>query len=314
MTRMARKNNNNERFGRRGIVVVGVLLIVSLVIAAVIVSDRTAGRIGTRPSSLRREEYPTTRGSSAAATVLRVVLLSDTHGHHRDVTDLPEEGDLLVFAGDFTYYGSRRDAVDFNDWLATLPYTHKVVVAGNHDGQIHLGKGNPTPPEERVSLAELPSLLTNAHYLQDSGFDFRAGGGGDPTAPLVRVWGSPWQPQYATFETHRPPGRGDGGIGRRWDRVPDDTTVLVAHTPPRGILDGRGGRGCADLAARIAELKAGAAGALRLVAFGHMHDGHGRLVEEPEDGGVTYTNAAIVDERRRVTHKAMTVSIALGGE
>jgi len=79
---------------------------------------------------------------AATGAEITVVLLSDTHGRHRDV-DVPD-GDLLIHAGDFTFFGNRDDAVDFNDWLGGLPHPHKVVVAGNHDGPgtyTGIGKG-----------------------------------------------------------------------------------------------------------------------------------------------------------------------------
>lgn len=47
---------------------------------------------------------------------LRVVCVSDTHGCHEDLTDLPE-GDILLHAGDFTKFGTRRDLVSVKMWL-----------------------------------------------------------------------------------------------------------------------------------------------------------------------------------------------------
>lgn len=236
----------------------------------------------------------------APLVALKVVLLSDTHGHHRELTDLPD-GDLLVFAGDLTYFGQRDQVVDFNGWLGTLPHRHKVVVAGNHDGTWRHQKGN---AKDVVSIADLPSLLTNAHYLQDSGFSFRTGGGGEGGRD-VHVWGSPWQPQYPGFETYRRPGRSGkrdkSTIADRWKLVPDDTTVLVTHTPPRGVMDG-GGRGCADLASRIERL-----GSLRMVAFGHFHE-YGTVMDRD---GLIYVNCAITNGDYRVVHNAHVVSLTV---
>ncbi len=63
---------------------------------------------------------------------VRVVLISDTHGNHRQLGALPE-GDVLIHGGDYTKSGSHDDAVDFNTWLGELPYAHKIVVNGNHE-------------------------------------------------------------------------------------------------------------------------------------------------------------------------------------
>ena len=62
---------------------------------------------------------------------LSVVMISDTHGRHRDVA-VPT-ADILIHAGDFTHFGKRQDAEDFNAWLTELPHQHKIVVNGNHE-------------------------------------------------------------------------------------------------------------------------------------------------------------------------------------
>jgi Calcineurin-like phosphoesterase len=66
-------------------------------------------------------------------STLRLAILSDTHEQHRDV-DLPAV-DLLIHAGDWTFFSKRMKAVeDFNDWLAEQPIRHKtVLVPGNHE-------------------------------------------------------------------------------------------------------------------------------------------------------------------------------------
>ena len=59
--------------------------------------------------------------TSRAGTELRLILLSDTHQLHRDV-EVPD-GDLCIFAGDFTFFSKSMKAVlDFNDWLGELPH------------------------------------------------------------------------------------------------------------------------------------------------------------------------------------------------
>jgi len=63
---------------------------------------------------------------------MRIVLISDTHGLHRQL-EVPS-GDLLIHAGDFTFYSKPPSIVsDFNAWLGSLPHRHKVVIPGNHE-------------------------------------------------------------------------------------------------------------------------------------------------------------------------------------
>ena len=69
---------------------------------------------------------------------VRVVMISDTHERHR-LLDLPpgdvlvHSGDLMLFNSSYSKETSMRKLADFNEWLATLDYHDKIVVAGNHD-------------------------------------------------------------------------------------------------------------------------------------------------------------------------------------
>ena len=61
----------------------------------------------------------------------RVICVSDTHNRHREL-NIPR-GDIFIHAGDITQKGTLHELQDFNEWLATLPCQHKIVIAGNHD-------------------------------------------------------------------------------------------------------------------------------------------------------------------------------------
>ena len=50
---------------------------------------------------------------------MRIVCIADTHGLHRQL-EVPT-GDLLIHAGDFTFYSKPPSIVsDFDDWLGSL--------------------------------------------------------------------------------------------------------------------------------------------------------------------------------------------------
>ena len=63
--------------------------------------------------------------------MVRIVLISDTHNRHR-MLELPK-GDILIHAGDFTNNGTEEEIREFDAWLASLDYQHKILVPGNHD-------------------------------------------------------------------------------------------------------------------------------------------------------------------------------------
>ena len=81
---------------------------------------------------------------------MRVVCISDTHGHHRKL-DMPA-GDILIHAGDITRFSNVPQIEDFNNWLTELPYKHKIIIAGNHE--------NP--------FKDMKKKLSNGTYLDNS--------------------------------------------------------------------------------------------------------------------------------------------------
>lgn len=73
------------------------------------------------------------------ATTIRIVCISDTHGHHQGLR-LPY-GDILVHSGDM-FRSTRRiedkaEALslvqELNSWFGQWPHKHKFCIAGNHD-------------------------------------------------------------------------------------------------------------------------------------------------------------------------------------
>lgn len=177
---------------------------------------------------------------------MRIVLISDTHGLHRQLK-VPS-GDLLIHAGDFTFYSKPPSIIsDFNAWLGSLPHRHKVIVPGNHEFALE-------EPSERA-------IITNATLLVDS----------DVTVEGLRIWGSPTTPLYGgAFGMSRATDR-----KKHWARIPDDLDILITHGPPLGILDAapgsQGHGGCPELTEAVLETKP------RLHAFGHIHTGYGTL-------------------------------------
>ncbi len=188
-----------------------------------------------------------------------LVLASDTHGRHRNL--IVPDGDVFIHAGDITRFGGEiDDLIDFNDYLATLPHAHKIVVAGNHDFCF-----------ERQN-ARSRSILTNATYLEDDGLSIDG----------VTYYGSPWQPVFLNWAFNLERGK---ALREKWAMIPDDTEVLITHGPPRGILDEvfDGERvGCEDLRERIREVRP------KVHVFGHIHEARGMH----EQDGTTFVNAS----------------------
>ena len=86
---------------------------------------------------------------------MRILHLSDTHGLHHQISDLPE-ADVIVHSGDISHNGTESEVLDFLNWFIGLPYPHKIFVTGNHDLCLW----------DAEFIEDLPA---NVHFLQDGG-------------------------------------------------------------------------------------------------------------------------------------------------
>lgn len=168
---------------------------------------------------------------------MKILHLSDTHGCHRRLHDLPE-ADIIVHSGDFTMTGSEAEAIDFMNWFCDLPYTHKIFICGNHDDCLY--------------DANIDGLDTNVHYLRNSGIEIDG----------LKFYGVPMF--MGDCITHRQT--------RHYKNIPCDTDVLITHSPAYGILDFDDGinNGSEEVLSRINSLPQ-----LKAHLFGHIHAQNG---------------------------------------
>lgn len=202
---------------------------------------------------------------------MKIVITSDTHGKH-DQLPVGLNGDVLIHCGDFCdgFYQNKEDIKRIDRWFGEQSFHYILCVGGNHDyvAQTH-------NPKER--------LFQNATYLTDSGV----------TIDGIHFYGAPWIPTLDRWAYYLP----DDQLKSKWNSIPDNTNVLITHTPPWYILDTPTDSschcGCAHLAARIADLKH-----LQVHCFGHIHANYGRTTRD----GVTYINASAVNSNLDVVN------------
>ena len=202
---------------------------------------------------------------------MRIVVISDTHGKHDEIGVL--SGDVLIHCGD-SCNGFRSDPADvvrLDAWFGRQRFDRILCIGGNHD----------------FALQELTAdgrrALHNAEYLEDREYRYKG----------LRFYGSPWTPELPEWAYFQP----DHAIASRWARIPDDTDVLITHTPPRDVLDrDRSGQrlGCPHLRRRVGEVRP------TLHCFGHVHASSGAI----DIAGITFVNAALVNRRFEVTKGA----------
>ncbi len=167
---------------------------------------------------------------------MKILHLSDTHGCHHRLRELPE-ADVVVHSGDFCMVGTEQEAIDFLNWLCDLPYKHKIFICGNHDDCLY---GN-----------SVDGLDENVHYLCNSGV----------TIDGMKFYGVPMFMDDCVTDRQ----------SRNYARIPSDVDVLITHTPPYGILDFDDdiNYGSEEVLKKVNEIQP------KLHIFGHIQRHHG---------------------------------------
>jgi calcineurin-like phosphoesterase family protein len=223
---------------------------------------------------------------------MKITLISDTHTKHNQLNgDLPG-GDLLIHAGDFMNSGyEKTDATEFFEWFDAIDnYDDKIFIAGNHDRIMQ---------NEPEWVQGILTGYKTIEYLQDEEivlyFD---GPNGDWPEDNVRIYGSPWQPEFYNWAFNLP--RNGEEMKTKWDAIPSNTDILITHGPPFGYQDIPGGQsirvGCEMLRYRVDEIKP------KIHVFGHIHGGYGHYY----NGHTHFFNAAVLNERYNYAHSPFT--------
>lgn len=195
---------------------------------------------------------------------MKLCIISDTHNYHKRLAKLPD-ADVIIHAGDFTSVGHSHEIVNFMQWFSKLPYKYKICVAGNHDWLFETHK-----------LLALEKIPQNVIYLEDSGVEIDG----------IKFWGSPVQKPFNGWAFNRP----EEKLAQHWAAIPDDTDVLITHSPPYSIMDfvpwDRSHEGSPSLYKEVVErIKP------KIHIFGHIHEGYGIKVIE----NTTFINASNLD-------------------
>lgn len=213
---------------------------------------------------------------------MNIVIISDTHNKQ---IDLPE-ADLLIHCGDMSSMGYPRELIKFNQWMESIKHNYKngiLFTPGNHDMLFQ------QDPNFAISLVPSVKVLIHEPFEIDG----------------IKFFASPYQPEFGKWSFGLSRGK---ELADKWAQIPDDTQVLITHSPPLYILDQLDDMGhnpganvgCADLAMRVKELKN-----LKLHCFGHIHNQNNVL----EQNGVTFVNAAICDEYYKPTQPYISITI-----
>ncbi len=215
-----------------------------------------------------------------------IVLISDTHGLHNSLKDIPL-GEILIHCGDLTAHSDEWSLREFLQWFESQPHNYKVFICGNHE----------TWPEKNPRLFEMmvKEYAPNCIYLHDSGCEIEG----------LKFFGSPYTPAFCGWAYNCERGE---EIKRHWDMIPDDTDVLITHGPPKGYGDwsvyDKIHCGCEDLLEAIKRVKC------KIACHGHVHFAAGKRVMVHEDGKETIiVNASICDETYSPVNKPWVIDL-----
>lgn len=221
---------------------------------------------------------------------MKIDCISDLHGKRPKLLG----GDLLIIAGDITASDRIKEWKDFYEWLYAQDYKKKILIAGNHDRWLTSCITNGEYDKVLLDLLG-PREEQGFEYLCDSGTEFMG----------FKIWGSPWiqkfsgiNPKCAAFSKYT-----EVELSEKWALIPDDTDILITHTPAFGCLDLSKWCerfGSKSLADRKLKLN------LKLHVFGHIHGSHGQeydslLTKHPWDQypvpqGCLNINAALMND------------------
>jgi Icc-related predicted phosphoesterase len=208
---------------------------------------------------------------------MKFVAISDTHGQHQNLI-LPK-GEVIIHAGDVSSMGRENEIAEFLKWFSNLDFEYKIFIAGNHDFYFER--------EKDTKIAQL--IPQNVIYLNDSGIEIQG----------IRIWGSPISPWFYNWAFNRYRGE---DIKKHWDKIPQNTDILITHGPVFGILDKTSRNehvGCQDLLNKVEEIK------LKFHICGHIHEAYGQVKQHD----TAFINASVLDENYNLRNKPVIFDI-----
>jgi Icc-related predicted phosphoesterase len=212
---------------------------------------------------------------------MRLALISDTHGIYFPKVEEAPEADVFIHAGDMSLRGRFDEVLKSLNWIAELPYEHKIVIGGNHDRFFEI------QPDFTYDLMVERGII----YLCNN----------DVTLDSIKFWGSPYTPEFMNWAFMLP--RGGEALKHTWNRIPLDTDVLITHGPAFEHLDQVSlidkHLGCYDLKLAVEKVRPA------IHVFGHIHGGHGYEYAD----GISYLNVAALNEDYKPLHSFTSFSI-----
>ncbi len=204
--------------------------------------------------------------------MMKIVAASDIHYQFNSIKKIPD-GDVLIFAGDLGNATYDWEIKYVSEFISRFPHEYKIFVSGNHDVLL------------TNDLIEEFYTKNNIIYLEDNSIVING----------VKFYGSPWTLTFYNWNYMKDLDQ----IKKVWDKIDDDTDILITHGPPAGILDSVNGfpKGDPHLLDAVKRIKP------KYHIFGHIHESYGKV----KLGNITFMNVSICDGSYNSTYREAMV-------
>lgn len=209
---------------------------------------------------------------------MKILHISDTHARH-DQLQVNVDVDICIHSGDATNYRDlARNFHEFEafvDWYANVPIPIKIYVAGNHDCTLYNQRKD---AERRLRDAGIEYLNYDSLTIYDQLIY------GYPTTPKFGDW-------YFMADRQK--------LQKHVDTVPENTTILINHGMPKGILDltEKPDRSLEMAGDKCLYNKTQQLQHLKLFCGGHIHNNKNIInTGTRKVGNVLYSNGAMVKD------------------
>ncbi|OJD20694.1 hypothetical protein ACJ73_07969 [Blastomyces percursus] len=203
----------------------------------------------------------------------RIVCVSDTHGYAPSdgAFKLPK-GDVLIHAGDLSNQGTMSELCKTVEWIERADFEVKIVIAGNHDitldSDFYNRHWRSFHNQRRESADDCRAQFAKSSivYLNHESAVIPLSRPEGPRS-VFKIFGSPYTPYCGKWAF----GYSSEEAPDIWAQIPQDTDIVLTHTPPRSHCDENrhGSLGCEYLRRALWRVRP------RLAICGHVHEGRG---------------------------------------
>ena len=147
---------------------------------------------------------------------IKIVCISDIHSSTKNL-EIPK-CDLLVIAGDLiNNRDGEKELKSISKWLDTLECKNIIIVGGNHD--VYLEKNK----------SKISKIFPSAVYLEYNSFQLKDSN--------INCYGAPCTLRRNLFYLGNAYSIKGDQLKKEWEKIPDNTDILITHVPPYDILD-----------------------------------------------------------------------------